>query len=263
MRKPTAQANATSVDWRTAGVITPVKNQGQCGSCWAFGATETIESQWVLDGQGIWEFSAQQINSCTTTSAGCNGGNQIDAYNYVNSTVGLAAAVYAPYLQNLYKSSATISCSTIDLTQLVPEYFYIGPYAQVSGYEFATTPCTGKCATQDLNTLAANILQHGPASISVNAGKWGDYVGGVLTVDGCGSYNSLSLDHAVQLVGYDSVAGYWIVKNSWATNWGENGYIRLAWDNACGYVLLSIVACFAFFIIIIIFLSTTFLSLLL
>ena len=88
-----------------------------------------------------------------------------------------------------------------------------------------------------MTELAANLAVYGPASVCVNAANWGTYTGGVMTSDSCGGYAYSDLDHCVQLTGYNNQGSepYWIVRNSWATNWGENGYIYLAYDdNTCG-----------------------------
>merc|ERR1712178_298967 len=97
-----------SIDWRFTKAVTPVKNQGQCGSCWAFSATEAIESQMILSTGGKYavELSPQQITSCTPAtgqygSEGCNGGFTEGAYEYVKSTTGLANSFYIPYEQSL------------------------------------------------------------------------------------------------------------------------------------------------------------------
>jgi hypothetical protein len=112
-----------------------------------------------------------------------------------------------------------------------------GPYAEVTGYSYATPPCYGQCDSQNTTLLTMNIATYGPASVCVNAGKWTSYTGGVLTQAACGGYGYLDLDHCVQLVGYNAGASspYWLVRNSWATNWGERGYILLEYPaNTCG-----------------------------
>jgi len=235
---------STLVDWAAAGKTTPVKNQGQCGTCWAFSTTEQIESAWLMAGNAPWEFSVQQIASCDTTSNGCGGGDTINAYEYImGNGVGLGSDAFAPYVQSMYTACngprCTNACSNYNLTALQQYESLTGPYAVLSGYTYATPPCSGasKCAKQDLATLAANVASYGPASVCVNAANWNDYTGGVMTTSACGSYAYRSLDHCVQLTGYNSEAEtpYWIVRNSWATNWGENGYIYLQFDdNTCG-----------------------------
>merc|ERR1712096_41346 len=110
-------------------------------------------------------------------------------------------------------------------------------YAQVTGYSYAVTHCTsGACANQNLKGFAA-ALEQTPLSICVNAGVWNDYTGGVLTSAACGSMAADAQDHCVMAVGFNSTAPtpYWIVRNSWATTWGEDGYIRLEMaKNTCG-----------------------------
>merc|ERR1712194_68363 len=109
--------------------------------------------------------------------------------------------------------------------------------AQVTGYSYATTPCTsGTCANQDLKKFAA-ALETTPLSVCVNAGAWNDYTGGVLTSAACGSMGADSQDHCVMATGFNSTAPtpYWIVRNSWATTFGEAGYIYLEMaKNTCG-----------------------------
>lgn len=124
-----------------------------------------------------------------------------------------------------------------DLSDMVKDESLTGPYVSISGYSYATPSCTGPCASQDLTMLQANIAGTAPASVCVNAASWNDYVGGVMTSAACGSMAYNELDHCVQLVGYDMSGDspYWIVRNSWATNWGEEGHIWLQGDaNTCG-----------------------------
>jgi len=230
-RKVTQPSNKystpTSFDWRSYGAVTPVKDQGYCGSCWAFSTTETIESAWYLAGNPLTEFSVAQIVQCDTKDAGCNGGDPPLAYEYVESAGGLATEADYPYPKSMsYGVTGTCSSS------------FTVSGGDISGYSYATTPCTSrKCDDQDEDTLAANLASEQPASICVDASTWSDYTGGVMDSSDCSSgyYN---LDHCVQLVGYSSYGsrnGYWIVRNSWGTSWGEDGYIYLALgSNTCG-----------------------------
>merc|ERR1719387_364636 len=234
-----------SVDWRFTKAVTPVKNQGQCGSCWAFSATEAIESQMILETGSKYDFtlSPQQICSCTPNSGqygclGCNGGFTEGAYEYVKSAPGLANSFFIPYEQSLTQSEPTMACPQAKVSQITGEYEKLsGSYAQVSGYSYAVKPCTsGACTNQDLRGLAA-ALEKTPLSVCVNAETWNDYTGGVLTAAGCGSMGAASQDHCVMAVGFNSTAPtpYWIVRNSWATTWGEQGYIYLEMaKNTCG-----------------------------
>ncbi len=241
------KANAAVVDWTAAGMVTPVKNQGQCGSCWAHSVTEQIESEWLLAGNAMWEFSVQQVTSCTTTTAGCGGGQTYLGFEYLmgipeSSGEGLGSGSWAPYIQSMTTeclgSSCTEACSNLDISILTSEAMLTGPLTTVSGYDYATPSCTiGKCSSQNVTLLAQNIASHGPASICVNAANWNMYTGGVMTEQACGGMAAGNIDHCVQLTGYNSEANppYWIVRNSWATDWGVNGYIYLAFgENTCG-----------------------------
>merc|ERR1712154_426169 len=112
-----------------------------------------------------------------------------------------------------------------------------GGYAAVTGYHYAVPPCTqGSCENQDLKALVA-ALEQTPVSICVNAGVWNDYTGGVLTANGCGPMGAAYQDHCVMATGFNATAPtpYWIVRNSWASTWGEEGYIYLEYsENTCG-----------------------------
>lgn len=240
-RKSLAADTPKDINWKEYGKVTPVKNQGQCGSCWAFSATEAVEAAWSMEGNALWEFSPQQIASCVDDCNGCGGGDTIYAYEYLmNGSVPLASAWYAPYTQSMYESCngkrCTESCTDLNVEGIKVHSSQGGPYALVSGYEYATPPCYGTCEKQDMSLLAENVATSGPASICVNAASWNDYVGGVLTQAACGKYSYLSVDHCVALTGYNTSAStpYWIVKNSWATDWGEDGYVYLEYPlNTC------------------------------
>mmetsp|Transcript_15731 Transcript_15731/g.28650 ORF Transcript_15731/g.28650 Transcript_15731/m.28650 type:complete len:392 (-) Transcript_15731:98-1273(-) len=237
-----------AIDWRLTTAVTPVKNQGQCGSCWAFSAAEEVESQYTLqvsDGYAA-TFSPQQIASCVESCDGCAGGDTVTAYEYLKGSPGLASSFFWPYAQGLTPlhscsaKSCTESCSSHNLNELGEYEQYIGPAAEITGFEYATPACSeGACKNQNLHLLASSLVNSGPVSVCVNAGSWNDYTGGVLTAEGCGSMAADELDHCVQLVGYNTTvtdgAPYWIVRNSWAASWGEEGYIYLQMDaNTCG-----------------------------
>lgn len=241
----TSTRSPKSIDWRLTDAVTAVKNQGQCGSCWAFSATEAIESAMVVKTGGLYrlDLSPQQINSCTPSTGahgcfGCNGGTTVGAYEYVMSAPGLANSFFIPYEQSLTESTATKACPTAKVNAINgPLEQLQGGYAQVTGYSYATPPCTqGACTNQDLNALAA-ALEQSPVSVCVNAGVWNDYTGGVLTAAACGSMGASDQDHCVMAVGYNTSAPtpYWIVRNSWSSTFGEQGYIYLEMaKNTCG-----------------------------
>merc|ERR1712072_29098 len=110
-------------------------------------------------------------------------------------------------------------------------------FAAVTGYSYATPPCTsGACTSQDLTKLQQS-LEETPVSICVNAGAWNDYTGGVMSSAQCGNMGADYQDHCVMATGFDTTAPtpYWIVRNSWSSTWGEKGYIYLEYsENTCG-----------------------------
>merc|ERR1712066_374124 len=208
----TASASAASVDWRSRSpsILTPVKDQGQCGSCWAFSATEQIETDVAMATGKLYSLSPQQITSCDEVDDGCNGGNTETAYEYV-AKHGLETESAYPYTSG--KKGKTGKC----------QYSSSKTVVSISGYKSVSKSAKheGKMLTQ---------IATSPISVCVDAEKWQTYSGGVMGKS-CGS----SLDHCVQAVGYNSAKGYWIVRNSWNTDWGENGYIYVKEGiNACG-----------------------------
>ena len=196
-----------SVDWRKHHVVTPVKNQGQCGSCWAFSATETVESFWALAGHHLTELSPQQVTSCTTGCDGCGGGLPYVAYEYLERA-GLESAHAYPYRSG---NGDTGRC----------EYNRHHVAAHVKGWSYVAQ-------RGDWHSLRSAVSHDGPVSICVDASTWQFYHGGVLSSN-CGQ----QLDHCVQLVGFKD--DYWMVRNSWTASWGIEGYIHIKMgENLCG-----------------------------
>jgi len=215
--------SATSCDWRKANAITPVKNQAQCGSCWAFSATEGLESAWFLGGNPLVSLSPQQLVSCDKGDAGCNGGDLPTAFKYIEKAGGLESESDYPYTSGPGKSNGVCKFNSKEVV------------ATMKGWSYAIPPCYGDCKTQNEANLQKAVAQYGPASICVNAESWQFYLKGVMKT-GCPS-DYPSLDHCVQLVGYNSAGAlsYWIVRNSWASDWGEQGYIYIQiGKNLCG-----------------------------
>merc|ERR1712176_1311849 len=214
-----------SIDWRPKGAVSAVKDQGECGSCWAFSATEEIESQISMATGNLPKLSTQQIISCDKTDDGCDGGNTETAYKYVTKAGGIDTA--ADYPDKSHTTGRTGKCSW-DKKEV----------NKVTGFTYATKPCnSGSCKHQDEDALAAALVSKGPISICVNAGGsgWQNYKKGIYTRRCSGA--SSDLDHCVQLVGYDKSGPtpYWIVRNSWNTDWGMNGYMHLKMgENLCG-----------------------------
>jgi len=207
-------------DWRfvpktsgwSASCVSPVYNQGQCGSCWAFSATEQIESMDCLQGHsgGVARtLSMQQIVDCDTTCYGCNGGWTYLAYAYVQGAGGIDT--YASYPYTCQDGSCHYSPSTVG--------------ARISGWSYV--------GRGNEAAMLGYIQSTGPISICVDAATWQYYTGGVVLASTCGT----SVDHCVQLTGYSAnVSGYqvWIVRNSWGTSWGYSGYLYVQYgQNAC------------------------------
>jgi len=218
---PKSFAAPTTYDWRDHGAVSPVKDQGQCGSCWAFSAMEQVESQWFLSKGSLPLLSAQQLVDCDTVDAGCDGGDTPSAYDYIKKAGGLEKQ--SDYAYTGRDGSCKFSSSKVA--------------ADVNGYTYATPPCYSNCKTQDENTLKSALASTAPVSICVDADIWQLYQNGVIEAkDGC-DFGYYDLNHCVQLVGYntDSKGVYWIVRNSWNTDWGDDGYIYLRFgSNVCG-----------------------------
>jgi len=203
---------AAAVDWVTAGAVTPVKDQGQCGSCWAFSTTGSFEGAHQIATNKLVSFSEQQLVDCAGSQGnmGCNGGLMDYGFEYIIKNGGLCSEASYPYTarDGTCKSSSCTSAGTI------------------SGY--TDVPANNEAALLS----AANI---GPVSVAIEADRsvFQFYSGGVLDSALCGT----NLDHGVLVVGYgtDGAKDYWKVKNSWGASWGESGYIRMVRNkNMCG-----------------------------
>jgi len=228
-RVPKGKKSAPFVwDWREANPnpVTDVKDQGQCVSCCAFSATENIESMHILSGKKSVTLSPEQIVDCDQGRGdqGCQGGDTPTAFNYVTAAGGLDTLASYPYSAGGGQAG---SCA-FDKTQ-------IG--AKINNFTWAIPLCTDGCDNQDMKLLQTQLSSVAPFAICVYAQTWQDYSSGVFDDANCvHAYNQL--DHCVQLVGYDNAKNYWIVRNSWNTNWGDGGYIyistQVAGGNLCG-----------------------------
>jgi C1A family cysteine protease len=197
------KADLGLVDW-SGTLTTPVKDQGYCGSCWAFSATEQIESDLMRTKGTTYLLSAEQIVQCDSTSYGCSGGWTENAYNYVKKAGGIEQEKDYPYTSY---QGVTGKCSS-------------------SSNKFVAT-VSGYTTLKSESAMATYMQGTGPLSVCVDASSWNSYKGGIMST--CGK----SVDHCVQAVGVDT-SSYWKVRNSWGTTWGEAGYIRLAYGkNTC------------------------------
>lgn len=208
------KANAQSIDWNSKGVLTPIKNQGQCGSCWAFSATEQLESQYKQKYGTLKVLSPQQVTSCDTNDGGCQGGNPINAWRYVSGFGGQELEKDYPYTSGTTRQNGKCKSNKADVTEDTS-----GQYTMIA-----------RSASQESNMLAQ--IQKSPMSICVDATLWQTYKGGVITASsGCGT----SIDHAVQATGFNAQGNYWIIRNSWGTTWGEKGFVWVEYgSNVCG-----------------------------
>lgn len=213
------RATTDSINWCDQGACTAVKDQGQCGSCWAFGGTESVESDYFIRFGTLYDLSTQQPTSCDTSCGGCNGGNAVSMWQYINETGGQDSASAYPYTSGTTQQSGTCKSDVV-----VSSNFQ-------AGVEQAFWLSLG---AEDEGNMLIDISQT-PMSVAVAADLWQTYTGGVITAsDGCGT----ALDHNVQVVGYNSEGNYWIVRNSWSAEWGENGFINVeAGANVCGIAL--------------------------
>ena len=192
----------SSIDWRTKGAVNAIKNQGQCGSCWAFSATCSIEGHHQITSGKLVSLAEQELVDCDTKCHGCNGGLQSYAMKYVAS--------YGQTYEKDYAYTARDGrCKQRDVTKVVKTT----RIHQVKGYS--------------ASALIAAIAV-GPVSVTVDAQEnaFQGYQSGVLNSSKCGT----SLDHAITAVGYGKSGSeeFYIVRNSWGGSWGESGYIRIA-----------------------------------
>jgi len=200
-----ANIMADDVDWTTSGCVGPVRDQGQCGSCWAFASVASSESANCLaNGHNLVTFSPQQVTSCCTTGGnqGCDGGYPDKAIDWISQN-GLCTDSSYPYTSG--SSGQTGTCKKTCTPQKLP---FVSSVDVSSG-------------ESNLQTA----LQKQPITVVVTAGNnaWKQYGGGVLS-----SCPQAQSDHAVFAVGYGtSTSPYFKIRNSWGTSWGENGYIYL------------------------------------
>lgn len=201
-----------SRDWRADGAVGPIKNQGQCGSCWAFGTVGALEGQQFIKNGVLADCGEQQLVSCDSTYSGCNGGGPAFDYIQKNGENGIDTTASYPYTA---RDDSCDDSKTHDGQ---------GVCAVITGSSSAAA------GEPQLKEAVGNV---GPITIGINASpsSFGRYSGGIYDDPACNSQGN----HMVTAVGYDTAGNYWIVKNSWGTSWGESGYVRFIYGKEmCG-----------------------------
>jgi len=210
-------APLADVDWSTKGAVTPIKNQGQCGSCWSFSATGSVEGAWFIAKGQLISLSEQQLMDCSKSEGNnsCEGGLMDYAFEYIIKNKGICTEASYPY------KAVDESCKACTNVVTISSY---------------------KDVAESENALLAAVTQQ-PVSVAIEADQsaFQFYSSGVLTGK-CGT----NLDHGVLAVGYGTLSGtdYWKVKNSWGADWGMSGYVLIQRGKAqkggqCGILMAS------------------------
>ena len=221
----------TSIDWRQKGYVSNIRNQMQCGSCWAFSGTSTLESAVAIKTGILYDLSEQQGVSCSTikqryTNMGCNGGMYDELWSYISDNNGICSESDYPYTSGNGDTGTCLkTCSTIAQTK-VTNHIIVTPNSDSALMQALT-----------VNTVSIAIEADTKSFQLYKSGIYNDYLG----CNSNSNKNSIeqplpNIDHAVVLVGYNSDIdqNYYILRNSWDTTWGESGYMRIAKGDSYG-----------------------------
>lgn len=220
------------IDWRKHGIVTRVKNQFECGSCWAFSTTGLVESYHAISTGVLVELSEENLIDCTFSygNGGCSGGYPANALEYIIANNGIDTAKSYP-LESVYGWQ----CLVQQMCTCLYNASTVG--AKINGYK--------QLESGNETMLEAAVAKFGPVSVAIEATNAFQFYGSGVFVDStCGNTES-DLNHAVLAVGYDTDKNgqeYYIVKNSWGSDWGESGYVRFArnHNNMCGIATDSV-----------------------
>jgi KDEL-tailed cysteine endopeptidase len=201
-----ASGAPVSLDWRKKNAVTSVKDQGQCGSCWTFSSTGASEGAWAIATGQLTDLSEEQLVECATGiqygSHGCSGGQMEGAFKYLIQNGQCALSSY-PYTSGSGKSGSCKSCT------------------QTAHF----SSCSDVKPNDQISLKGAVAQQPVAVAIEADTRYFQSYSGGIVDSASCGT----QLDHGVLIVGYGEESGekYWLLKNSWGTSWGEQGYFRI------------------------------------
>ena len=198
-----ASSAPATIDWRSKGAVTSVKDQGQCGSCWTFSSTGAVEGAWAISTGQLINLAEQELVDCAGAkygSMGCNGGQMEGAFKYIIEHGQCALSAY-PYTA---KDGTCEKCTAV---------------AHLSS-------CSDVVPNDQISLKGAVAQQPVAIAIEADTKYFQSYSSGILTSSSCGT----SLDHGVLIVGYgeDNGQKFWLVKNSWGTTWGDKGYVKIA-----------------------------------
>jgi len=202
---------------RAKGAVTGIKNQGQCGSCWAFSATGSTEGAWFLKNNKLVSLSEQQLVDCSGAygNYGCDGGLMDSAFQYIIANKGIDTEDSYPY------TAADGDCAFNPAT-------------------VGATLASFKDITSQSETALQSAITARPVSVAIDASQssFQFYSSGTYYEPSC---SPTQLDHGVLAVGFDTDGGFYIVKNSWGTDWGMSGYIQMSLgkNNNCGIATMS------------------------
>lgn len=190
-----------SWDWREQGAVNEVKNQGSCGSCWAFSAVANIEGLYKIQSGKLVSFSESELVDCDNVDEGCNGGLMDNAFKWLQDNGGLNTEEDYPYV------ARRKTCS-------------------IKEDKFRVKISSFHDISQNEDEIAEHLVKVGPLSVAINANLLQFYWGGIFNPFIC---NPKGLNHGVAIVGFGEEKGkkFWIVRNSWGKGWGEKGYFRI------------------------------------